>query len=68
MTMFTRREMFRLAMALPIAGVFTRFNPLVAAQRNKLKITDIKAMQINRIARQLPADYFPTAFQRSALV
>jgi len=36
-------------MALPIAGVFTRF-PLVAAQRNKVKITDIKAMQISRIA------------------
>src|SRR3979490_2750290 len=50
MTTFTRREMFRLAVALPITGVFTRFNPLVAAQRNKAKITDIKAMQINRIA------------------
>src|SRR5882672_10297925 len=50
MTTFTRREMFRLAMALPITGVFTRFNPLVAAERNKVKITDIKAMQINRIA------------------
>ena len=50
MTTFTRREMFRLAIALPITGVFTRFNPLVAAQRNKVKITDIKAMQINRIA------------------
>ena len=50
MTTFTRREMFRLAMALPTIGVFTRFNPLVAAERNKVKITDIKAMQINRIA------------------
>lgn len=50
MTTFTRREMFRLAMALPTIGVFTRFNPLVAADRNKVKITDIKAMQINRIA------------------
>ena len=50
MTSFTRRELFRLAMALPIAGVFTRFNPLVAGQRNKVKITDIKVMQINRIA------------------
>ena len=46
----TRRELFRLALALPAAGVFTRFNPLVAADRNKVKITDIKAMQINRIA------------------
>ena len=50
MTTFTRREMFRLAMALPTIGVFTRFNPLVAADRNNVKITDIKAMQINRIA------------------
>jgi hypothetical protein len=50
MTTFTRREMFRLAMALPSIGVFTRFNPLVAADRNKVKITDIKAMQIKRIA------------------
>src|SRR5260370_34838445 len=50
MTAFTRREMFRLAAALPATGVFTRFNPLVAAQQKKVKITDIKAMQINRIA------------------
>ena len=50
MTTFTRRELFRLAMALPTAGIFVRFNPLVAAQRNKVKITDIKAMQISRIA------------------
>jgi hypothetical protein len=50
MTTFTRREMFRLAVALPAIGVFTRFNPLVASDRNKVKITDIKAMQINRIA------------------
>ena len=42
--------MFRLAMALPTTGIFMRFDPLVAAQRNKVKITDIKAMQINRIA------------------
>ena len=38
MTSLTRCEWFRLAMALPIAGVFTRFNPLVAAQRNRVKI------------------------------
>src|SRR5260370_29087853 len=50
MPIFTGREMFRLAMALPAAGVFTRFNPIVAADRNKVRITDIKAMQINRVA------------------
>jgi L-alanine-DL-glutamate epimerase-like enolase superfamily enzyme len=50
MTAFSRREMFRLAIALPAAGIFTRFNPLVAAEQKKVKITDIKAMQINRIA------------------
>jgi mandelate racemase/muconate lactonizing enzyme-like protein len=50
MTAFTRREMFRLAIALPATGIFTRFNLLVAAERKKVKITDIKAMQINRIA------------------
>src|SRR5258708_12119997 len=50
MTTFTRREMFRLAIALPAIGVFTKFNPLVAPDRNKVKITDIKAMQIGRIA------------------
>jgi hypothetical protein len=46
MTTFTRRQMFHLAVALPAAGVFTRFNTLVAAERNRVKITDIKAMQI----------------------
>jgi len=50
MTAFSRRDMFRLAIALPTAGIFTRFNPLVAAEQKKVKITDIKAMQINRIA------------------
>src|SRR5437667_7817019 len=50
MTTFTRRQMFHLAVALPAVGIFTRFNTLVAAERNKVEITDIKAMQINRIA------------------
>src|SRR5438046_10045913 len=50
MSTFTRRQIIRLAVALPTAGIFTRYNTLVAAERNKVKITDIKAMQINRIA------------------
>src|SRR5258706_5036745 len=50
MTAFTRREMIRLAMALPGTGVFTRFNPLGAGDGNRVKFTDVKAMQIIRIA------------------
>ena len=50
MSTFTRRQMIRLAIALPTAGIFTRYDTLVAAERNKVKITDIKAMQISRIA------------------
>ena len=46
----TRRDLIRLAVALPAAGLFTRFKALAAPQINRVKITDIKAMAIQNIA------------------
>src|SRR5271169_2489526 len=46
----TRRQLFRLALALPVAGVFDRFKALAAPLINRVKITDIRAMAIKNIA------------------
>jgi galactonate dehydratase len=47
---WTRRELIRLAVALPAAGSLARFRALAAPLANKVKITDIKAMAIQNIA------------------
>lgn len=44
---FNRRDLLRLAVALPAATVFGRYQALAAPYKNKLKITAVKAMQIN---------------------
>ncbi len=46
----TRRELMRLAVALPAAGSFLRYRALAAPLAGKVKITDIKAMAIRNIA------------------
>ena len=46
----TRRDLIRLAIALPSTGLFTRFQTLAAPQLNRTKITAIKAMAIKNIA------------------
>ncbi len=46
----TRRHLLRLALAAPGAATFARLRAFAAPAANKVKITGVKAMQINRIA------------------
>jgi L-alanine-DL-glutamate epimerase-like enolase superfamily enzyme len=46
----TRRQLLRLAAALPAAGSFLRYRALAAPFAGQVKITDIKAMAIKNIA------------------
>jgi L-alanine-DL-glutamate epimerase-like enolase superfamily enzyme len=46
----TRRDLLRLAAALPAGATFSRLNALAAPVRNKVKITGIKAMALQNIA------------------
>src|SRR5450755_2297825 len=50
MTTLTRRGLLRLAAALPTAGLFTRFQTLAQPHKNRVKITRIQAMAIQKIA------------------
>ena len=50
MKTLTRRNMLRLAIALPTGAVFQRFNALAAPNLNRVKITDVRAMAIKNIA------------------
>jgi L-alanine-DL-glutamate epimerase-like enolase superfamily enzyme len=50
MKTLTRRNMLRLAIALPTGALFHRFNALAAPNLNRVKITDIRAMAIKNIA------------------
>src|SRR6188472_332740 len=50
MKTLTRRNMLRLAIALPTGTLFHRFNALAAPNLNRVKITDIRAMAIKNIA------------------
>jgi len=47
---WTRRDLFRLAVALPAAGWLARYQAMAAPLRNKVKITRIQAMAIRNIA------------------
>ncbi|MGI8988864.1 MAG: mandelate racemase/muconate lactonizing enzyme family protein [Bryobacteraceae bacterium] len=40
----------KLAVCLPAGNLFSRYRMLAASNRNQVKITDVKAMQIDRIA------------------
>jgi hypothetical protein len=50
MPSFSRRDLLRLAVALPAAGLFSRYRALAAPALNRVKITSIRAMQIENIA------------------
>ncbi len=50
MTPISRRDLIRLAVALPSAGLFARYRALAAPNVNRVKITGIKAMAIQNIA------------------
>ena len=47
---WTRREMLRLAVTLPVGALFTRYRALAQPHLNRVKITGIRAMQIRNIA------------------
>ncbi len=46
----TRRQLLRVALALPSAGLFSRYRLLAAPNVNRVKMTDIRAMAIRNIA------------------
>src|SRR5438067_13037874 len=46
----TRRDLIRMAVALPSAGLFTRFRALAAPELKKVKITNVRAMASQTIA------------------
>src|SRR5436190_23278687 len=48
--LMTRRDLIRMAVALPSAGLFTRFRGLAAPELKKVKITNVRAMAIQNIA------------------
>src|SRR5437588_5209515 len=50
MRTWTRRDMIRLAVALPAAGAFSRLHAFAEPHLNRVKITDIRAMAIKNIA------------------
>ena len=46
----SRRDLIRLAVALPAAGLFSRYRALAAPNLKRVKITNIRAMAIQNIA------------------
>ena len=46
----TRRQLLRLAVALPACGIFDQFNAIAAPLLKRVKITDVRAMAIKNIA------------------
>ena len=46
---WTRRNLLRLALALPAGASFARFRAYAAPERNKVKITGIRALEIKNI-------------------
>jgi L-alanine-DL-glutamate epimerase-like enolase superfamily enzyme len=50
MKSLSRRELVRMAVVLPAAGLFTRYKALAAPNVNRVKMTNIRAMAIRNIA------------------
>src|ERR1700691_2768397 len=50
MRTLSRRQLLRLALALPAAGLFARYRVIAAPNVNRVKITNIRAMAIKNIA------------------
>ena len=59
MRTLSRRHLLRLAVALPCAGLFSRYRALAAPYLNRVKITGIRAMAIRNIAGNSPLLAFP---------
>ena len=49
MLSLSRRDLIRLAVALPAAGLFTRYRALAAPHLNRVRITTIRAMAIRNM-------------------
>ena len=50
MTSLSRRDLLRAALALPAAGLFSRYRAMAAPALNRTKITSVRAMAITNIA------------------
>jgi L-alanine-DL-glutamate epimerase-like enolase superfamily enzyme len=50
MPQLSRRDLIRLAVALPSAGLFARYRAMAAPSLKRVKITDVRAMAIQNIA------------------
>src|SRR5947199_9429516 len=50
MTSLSRRDLLRVAVALPASGLFARFRAMAAPNVNRVKITNVRAMAIRNIA------------------
>ena len=50
MTSLSRRDLLRVAVALPAAGLFAGYKAMAAPNVNRVKITNVRAMAIRDIA------------------
>jgi len=50
MKRMTRRDLLRVALALPAAGLFARYRAMAAPNVNRVKITNVQAMALRNIA------------------
>ncbi len=50
MTSLSRRDLLRVAIALPAAGLFARYKAMAAPNVNRVKITNVRALAIRNIA------------------
>jgi L-alanine-DL-glutamate epimerase-like enolase superfamily enzyme len=50
MTSLSRRDLLRVAVALPAAGLFARYRAMAAPNVSRVKITNVRAMAIRNIA------------------
>jgi galactonate dehydratase len=50
MPSLSRRDLLRVAVALPVAGLFARYRAMAAPNVNRVKITSVRAMAIRNIA------------------
>ena len=66
---WTRRNLLRLAVALPAGGLFSRFKAIAVPNLNRVKITNIRAMAISNITGncliRIDTDSGLTGYRRS---
>jgi galactonate dehydratase len=66
MSSLSRRDLLRVAVALPAAGLFARYRAMAAPNVNRVKITNVRAMAIRNIAGncliRIDTDSGPTGY------